>query len=647
MLVPYEVMHLGVAVAMPEWLAASALAPHLAAAPQFERLLTASATTAALCFLKGRVLRHATYLASLAACYLFRAVRTTSSLLANAAPLGCVAVQTTVCATMQDAPEQALQLWSIASRTMIHLGWRPISIQSLDKLLAAACLLHHGVASAAALQLLACTPAQIGLAFPSTADAGERVHACAWHALQYLCPKADLEMSELLFIDVHKCVASLFFGEVDDAGSAVLRPAAVAEAASATAPCAQLVGLAQRCTVCVCITSRFPVPVRITKCKLRLQHVVYQANAVAQEAAAPQSQDVATALGRKPSTRPPPAPQSAVGGAVAAPRVDDDGASSVSGPLRRRSHRRGASSLRSLPRALDAAPAPSLSANLAAPQSEPSADVPPALRNWMDSYSLDCSLATEGAEVEVQPGDNMLHFSACPVQEGVHLLDCVEAELACPMAHSVTIEAVSEAEKRVASEEVGLPFGAALVAAACEDNIEVSPILPGGAVFESCCQWVGVQIRRTQGDVQNLVVRPALRADATGGALVEFASILHRSAQPAPEVALGLPECAFWQHEGGCERLQLEAGGRVPLPGPLTSVGTLWLPVVCHQHAQLPELVDIGADAAAGEDADGRQGEAPAGEAHTGAIIEVAINYSAGCSRSKHVRLRIPVQVCI
>lgn len=71
---PFELMHLGTTDAMPSWLAESTLAPQLNEALQFERLLTVSASTAASCFLQAGVLRHATYLSSLTACYLFRAV---------------------------------------------------------------------------------------------------------------------------------------------------------------------------------------------------------------------------------------------------------------------------------------------------------------------------------------------------------------------------------------------------------------------------------------------------------------------------------------------------------------------------------------------------------------------------------------------
>ena len=75
-LVPYELMRLGTSsAATTGWLAKSSLAPQLADAAQFERLLTVAACTAASCFLQARVLRHATHLAALAACYLFRAVR--------------------------------------------------------------------------------------------------------------------------------------------------------------------------------------------------------------------------------------------------------------------------------------------------------------------------------------------------------------------------------------------------------------------------------------------------------------------------------------------------------------------------------------------------------------------------------------------
>jgi hypothetical protein len=72
--VPFELMHLGNTDAIPSWLSKSALAPQLNDAVQYEHLLTVSASTAASCFLQAGVLRHATYLSSLAACYLFRAV---------------------------------------------------------------------------------------------------------------------------------------------------------------------------------------------------------------------------------------------------------------------------------------------------------------------------------------------------------------------------------------------------------------------------------------------------------------------------------------------------------------------------------------------------------------------------------------------
>jgi hypothetical protein len=77
-LVPFDLMHLGLGADVqniPQWLAKSVLATQLSQACEFEHLLTVLACTAASCFLQAGVLRHATYLASLAANYLFRAVR--------------------------------------------------------------------------------------------------------------------------------------------------------------------------------------------------------------------------------------------------------------------------------------------------------------------------------------------------------------------------------------------------------------------------------------------------------------------------------------------------------------------------------------------------------------------------------------------
>lgn len=77
MLVPFDLMHLGLGADVqniPPWLAKSVLAEQLSDATEFEHLLTVLACTAASCFLQAGVLRHATYLASLAANYLFRAV---------------------------------------------------------------------------------------------------------------------------------------------------------------------------------------------------------------------------------------------------------------------------------------------------------------------------------------------------------------------------------------------------------------------------------------------------------------------------------------------------------------------------------------------------------------------------------------------
>ena len=75
MLVPFDMMHLGIGADVPPWLAKSVLAAQLQEAAEFEHLLTVLASTAASCFLQAGVLRHATYLASLTANYLFRSVR--------------------------------------------------------------------------------------------------------------------------------------------------------------------------------------------------------------------------------------------------------------------------------------------------------------------------------------------------------------------------------------------------------------------------------------------------------------------------------------------------------------------------------------------------------------------------------------------
>ena len=79
--------------------------------------------------------------------------------------------------------------------------------------------------------------------------------------------------------------------------------------------------------------------------------------------------------------------------------------------------------------------------------------------------------------------------------------------------------------------------------------------------------------------------------------------------------------------------------GEIALRGMLGEGGTLWLPVCCRQKHALTQLVDIGAGAML----TGDQGERPHEESLDGAV-EITVRYWSGCWRSKHMRLRLPVQ---
>jgi hypothetical protein len=552
---------------------------------------------------------------------------------------------------MQDEPEQAAHLWSFASRAMIESGWHHISVATVDKLLAAACLLRHPVASSAAIQLLSSQQEHIRAAFPTLLDAPASLQACAWHALLHFCPQADLDMDKLLFLDVKKSQASLFFGEVV-LGEPVLRPAAVRglEHSKGGAK-GQLVGLAQHCDVRVCITSRLPVAFRLRSCLLNLQHVVYKA-----PTAAP-APPATAAPANVPNLGKPPVDQALNNQMLSTHSLQnktmsvskstvDDTESCLSGQLHC-GHRRTASSWRSPSRFAqgEGHQRPTVSGTSLdcmlddAPPHDASTAI---LRDWSDSYVLDCP-EKDGAEyVSILPGDTYVTFSACPVQEGVHLLDCVQAALDCPSGHSLFIGARSHSDMEADMDEAAVlhPFGAAVVATASEENIAIVPVLPGGALFESCCQWVGLQVTRTRGEVRDLSIRTMLRP-AESGALLEFAQVVAGEdvVNGGPGTALGQPDCAFWEASSTCAQVKVGSGGTVPIPGRLEGDGTLWLPVCCWQQPRLLELVDIGGHGMASESGSARQ------EAVADGYIEVTVNYWSGCCRSKHVRLRMPVQV--
>lgn len=75
-IVPFELVHLPGSGSVPSWLSNSALAPFVSDAVQLEHLLRVVACSASHRFLLAGARRHGTCLASLAACYFFRMVRT-------------------------------------------------------------------------------------------------------------------------------------------------------------------------------------------------------------------------------------------------------------------------------------------------------------------------------------------------------------------------------------------------------------------------------------------------------------------------------------------------------------------------------------------------------------------------------------------
>lgn len=266
---------------------------------------------------------------------------------------------------------------------------------------------------------------------------------------------------------------------------------------------------------------------------------------------------------------------------------------------------------------------------------------------WQAGYVLDCPLESDDGEaVSLRPGDNHLLFSACPLQEGLHLLDCAYGTLECPAQHSLLIEArhgSSVAGGGFAEDE---PLGAALVARADEDSLAVHSVIPGGMLLESQSQWLGVQLAPARGEVRDVTMRVALRA-VDRAAPLEYAHVARSAAEAAAAAsaadgAAGVgPDVALWQRRGsGNAEVVRCIDGEVTLAGPLAQGGTLWLPVHCRQQHQLVQLVDIGAGAMLTEDKGER---APVDTLD--ALAEVALSYWSGCWRSKHIRLQLPVQV--
>lgn len=276
---------------------------------------------------------------------------------------------------------------------------------------------------------------------------------------------------------------------------------------------------------------------------------------------------------------------------------------------------------------------------------------------WHAGYVLDCPLeADDDGAVSIRPGDNHLLFSACPLHEGLHLLDCAYGTLECPAQHSLLIEArfgSSAAAGGIVEDE---PLGAALVARADEDNLAVHSVIPGGMLLESQSQWLGVRLAPARGEVRDVTMRVALRA-VDRAAPLEFAHVAQSAeeAVAASTAAAGSgggaaagaagvgPDVALWQRRGsGNAEVVRCVDGEVELAGPLAAGGTLWLPVHCRQQHQLVQLVDIGAGAMLTEDKGER---APVDTLD--ALAEVALSYWSGCWRSKHIRLQLPVQVCL
>lgn len=285
------------------------------------------------------------------------------------------------------------------------------------------------------------------------------------------------------------------------------------------------------------------------------------------------------------------------------------------------------------------------------------------MRDWSAGYILDCPLEEASGIVELRPGDNMVHFAACPLQEGLHLLDCVYGTMECAAQHSLVIEA------RCGGSNMSLstggfsepePFGAALLVHPDEDNLNICTVVPGGVLLESQSQWLGVRLMRARGEVRDVIVRVALRA-VDRAAPLEFATVastLSAASTPAsrrsatgrtgPGVVQGAtggggaaPDSGFWQRSGvNTVDEVLCHEGEIALRGLLGEGGTLWLPVCCRQQHALMQLVDIGAGAML----TGDQGDRPHEES-LDAAVEITVSYWSGCWRSKHMRLRLPVQV--
>jgi hypothetical protein len=261
---------------------------------------------------------------------------------------------------------------------------------------------------------------------------------------------------------------------------------------------------------------------------------------------------------------------------------------------------------------------------------------------------LECKLA--GAEVGkpvwLRTGDNYLEFEACPMQEGVHLLDGVEAELkGRGGTHGVFMEAVVGTRDVATAASAAQPFGAALVATAGHETLRIGAVLPGGYLHESACQWLGVELAAVNERLTNAVVSVALRGSRDGGdGQLEFAQTREGAGGVRENggalAAKEQPACAFWSCEGRCLEVTVGREGQLTLPGEVRGAGTLWLAVFCRQRGRQPEAVDIGGSVG---------GVAPTAAAVAAgaweAEVEVSITYWCSCWRSKHSRLRLPVLV--
>jgi hypothetical protein len=530
------------------------------------------------------------------------------------------------------------------NRVVIEHGWRHICVATLDKLLATACLLRHQITAACAVQLISIDTRHITAAFPGSADAASRLQACAWHALQHFCDGSNIDVPEVIFVDVRKSQASLFFGDLMNDGDPRLSPPAVPLDGDpvSTRHGAQLVGLAQTCTVRVCIVSKLVIPVCIATLRLHLQHIVR--NAPHPPGTLERGMD--RVGGGRQSSSDELNVQSLmrhglqIGEVPSGMKDVDDCTQGLS--LRLRGHRRRASSLLS-GGATQLDFRPLSGGSLAEYSMRPSSDAPVpsavVLRNWCDGSSLECNLAgREGRPVTLHPGDNLFDFEANPVQEGVHLLDGVEAELKTGMQHSVFIEACVGARDTATAASAAQPFGVALVATADQETLRIGAALQGGSLFESCCQWLGVELVPVHQCLTDVVVSVSLRPSDGDGQL-EFARTASTSPEHTAHALREHPQCAFWDCGGSCVPVDVGKEGQLSLPGEVRGISTLWLPVLCRQRSCQPEAVDIGGNVG---------GVVQAAAAAAGiweAAVEVSVSYWCSCWRSKHCRLRLPVQV--